>query len=696
MSDPASAHQIILPERPPRLPSPTTPGLPPMPSVLGGLPQSAGCPDGSLDTTPRRPLSHLPASGHSSVMTTRSGSLHPAPAPRRHISAAAVPSGPPLLRSGSLCQMLSIISARTSASSRICNDVFASRSRTSPPSETLTAPLVPLTSAPSLPSPGSIPATSAPSSDSPVCHHTRSRAAAGHSCSHTSPTKSPVAADTLVARSATSTSPSGSPTVRSPSSAISADETPSASSSPVPAPATSGDRASLLFSDESASRRGSPSRPDSGISPPAAVPASPGVSTCSSPVDCPTCGKSFLNKRQLRFHRFRRHRLAPPPASPGAADFSSTGHPQLPSTSLQASPPPSNAPSSGAPIPSTTCREGYHAPSRLSSFATPGLPTRFLSMPVSAPRLPSSPLVPLSAGSVQFVRSRVLPGKGYSTTPNSTGVLRGTLLLTTTHNIHLPAPVPQRQRRRQPHPPPGASSSPADVSSRSPATSAPAPPVTSVDAPSSPAPVPSPCSSDSSPAVSASHSLPPSPPDVSRTTPDAPRPGLLHPSSAAHPAPVSTSASPAASSSRAVVPPDCLVSASPPSSSSPADDTQSSAVFPTSEFPDVDLHEVVPVVAAEDPARIPPADEIPVTEPPLLNFWDSLHSFSSGTTDDDAWDSFEACLLNVTESASEIVKLPPPSPPVPGSPRPVNTSNPRVIQRFIPEKSSQSHPSPFL
>ncbi|XP_035218769.1 vegetative cell wall protein gp1-like [Stegodyphus dumicola] len=617
MSDPASAHQIILPERPPRLPSPTTPGLPPMPSVLGGLPQSAGCPDGSLDTTPRRPLSHLPASGHSSVMTTRSGSLHPAPAPRRHISAAAVPSGPPLLRSGSLCQMLSIISARTSASSRICNDVFASRSRTSPPSETLTAPLVPLTSAPSLPSPGSIPATSAPSSDSPVCHHTRSRAAAGHSCSHTSPTKSPVAADTLVARSATSTSPSGSPTVRSPSSAISADETPSASSSPVPAPATSGDRASLLLSDESASRRGSPSRPDSGISPPAAVPASPGVSTCSSPVDCPTCGKSFLNKRQLRFHRFRRHRLAPPPSSPGAADFSSTGHPQLPSTSLQASPPPSNAPSSGAPIPSTTCREGstLHLVFPVSDVfmcTEPNCSLLFRSNSWSCMKrsltrhLLQEHLTPISscmkwcslcnsrlANKVSvhacFRTSPPVISTGASfrwkctvcpfSCPSRKGLFnhsefhrRAERNSSIDHDIPLPAPVPQRQRLRQPHPPPGASSSPADVSSRSPATSAPAPPVTSVDAPSSPAPVPSPCSSDSS-AVSASHSLPPSPHDVSRTTPNAPRPRLLHPSSAAPPAPVLTSASPAASSSLAVVPPDCLVSAFPSSSSSPAHDT---------------------------------------------------------------------------------------------------------------------------
>ncbi|KFM83432.1 hypothetical protein X975_03185, partial [Stegodyphus mimosarum] len=116
-----------------------------------------------------------------------------------------------------------------------------------------------------------------PSSASPVCHHTRSRAANGHACSST-PAPHPT---TIAPTCSTSFTPSMSTGI------LSCNPDP-----PVPAPASTSHLAA-------------------------------GSSSTTSPscFPCKECGKSFSSRRPLRFHWNRQHRRSIPSSSPSADDF---------------------------------------------------------------------------------------------------------------------------------------------------------------------------------------------------------------------------------------------------------------------------------------------------------------------------------------------------------------------------------------
>ncbi|XP_035218005.1 proline-rich protein 36-like [Stegodyphus dumicola] len=173
-ADASSTPRLPVMRRPPRIPSPTTPGLPRMPPAHSG-PHADECQ--SLDLLAEgQGFLPSPPCLLSSVATPTPASSLPS-ARRRHVAASPIPSGPPLLRGAPLCQMLTVLRARTSSTSRISGDVFRSSPGSSPPSARLSS--VAAAPDPVVPSPD---VTAVSASESPVCHHTRSRAAAGHSC----------------------------------------------------------------------------------------------------------------------------------------------------------------------------------------------------------------------------------------------------------------------------------------------------------------------------------------------------------------------------------------------------------------------------------------------------------------------------------------------------------------------------------
>ncbi|XP_035204887.1 mucin-5AC-like [Stegodyphus dumicola] len=225
----ASSSVPFLPgmERPPRIPSPTTPGLPPMPSSPCLLPAVHRSPEthAFLETRPSSVASCSPP-----MTTPAPGPSRPI-APRRHLSVSATPTGPPMLQSGSLHQMLAQITATTLAKSRVSHIstspgsssethapvVLSKTSSTSASSSPDTDPAIVTSGASSFPcdicnrkfsqcrrlkkhrkthnirpplhpplqestSLASQIAPDASTTDSPVGHHTRARLAAGHSC----------------------------------------------------------------------------------------------------------------------------------------------------------------------------------------------------------------------------------------------------------------------------------------------------------------------------------------------------------------------------------------------------------------------------------------------------------------------------------------------------------------------------------
>ncbi|XP_035205574.1 proline-rich protein 36-like [Stegodyphus dumicola] len=172
-ADASSTPRLAVMPRPPRIPSPTTPGLPRMPPAHSG-PHADECQSLDLLAESQGFLPSPPCL-LSSVATPTPASSLPS-ARRRHVAASPVPSGPPLLRGAPLCQMLTV-RARTSSTSRISGDVIRSSPGSSPPSARLSS--VAAAPDPVVPPPD---VTAVSASESPVCHHTRSRAAAGHSC----------------------------------------------------------------------------------------------------------------------------------------------------------------------------------------------------------------------------------------------------------------------------------------------------------------------------------------------------------------------------------------------------------------------------------------------------------------------------------------------------------------------------------
>ncbi|XP_035228630.1 verprolin-like [Stegodyphus dumicola] len=228
----ASSSVPFLPgmERPPRIPSPTTPGLPPMPSSPCLLPAVHRSPEthAFLETRRRR---FIYVAGCSPPVTTPAPGPSRPIAPRRHLSVSATPTGPPMLQSGSLHQMLAQITARTLAKSRVSHIstspgsssethapvVLSKTSSTSASSSPDTNPAIVTSGASSFPcnicnrkfsqrrrlkkhrrthnirpplhpplqestSLASQIAPDASTTDSSVGHHTRARLAAGHSC----------------------------------------------------------------------------------------------------------------------------------------------------------------------------------------------------------------------------------------------------------------------------------------------------------------------------------------------------------------------------------------------------------------------------------------------------------------------------------------------------------------------------------
>ncbi|KFM83497.1 hypothetical protein X975_22161, partial [Stegodyphus mimosarum] len=208
--------------RPPRLPSPTSPGLPSLPED----PAMTANPEYSLAIASalhlNQPVDSSPPRGGPTPVQVQLNNSSYIPSSSRHIAASVTPSGPPLLRSGHLRQLLVPITARSIASTRLTSRVSPPPAGKTSPPEPDTSPSSLQSSQPSLPPrfhchvcgrsfsqlrrlrkhtrshPGltSLPSSharddeslSAPdaisqvASDSPVGHHTRSRRAAGHSC----------------------------------------------------------------------------------------------------------------------------------------------------------------------------------------------------------------------------------------------------------------------------------------------------------------------------------------------------------------------------------------------------------------------------------------------------------------------------------------------------------------------------------
>ncbi|XP_035218008.1 vegetative cell wall protein gp1-like [Stegodyphus dumicola] len=190
----ASSSVPFLPgmERPPRIPSPTTPGLPPMPSFPCLLPAVHRSPEthAFLETRPSSVAGCSPP-----VTTPAPGPSRPI-APRRHLSVSATPTGPPMLKVDpcTRCWPKSPPEHLQSLGSHTFLHLlalrlrlmllwkFSQRRRLKEHRRThnIRPPLhPPLQESTSL---ASQIAPDASTTDSPVGHHTRARLAAGHSC----------------------------------------------------------------------------------------------------------------------------------------------------------------------------------------------------------------------------------------------------------------------------------------------------------------------------------------------------------------------------------------------------------------------------------------------------------------------------------------------------------------------------------
>ncbi|XP_035230923.1 mucin-5AC-like, partial [Stegodyphus dumicola] len=326
------------------------------PGVAAVVPSATPCLPGAGSSARSVPTYYYGSIATSEATPTGSSSLP------RHVPAFVTPSGPPLSKGGHLRQLLDRIQAKTSGCTPLLPVVTCQPSeRRTPEGSSLAKSAHTSSSAKDTPTtpqstfacyvcglectsrrglrrhtrthvqekdsqlhppPDRRVAASIPGSlISPVCHHTRARTAAGHACSSNTLTISPprTYAEAL-----------SSPSMRESSAHP-------ASTGPLCAVITSTAGTESLTSNVPAKSKVN--------STPTVIPGpktNASTPQLASAVTCPDCGRSCLNKKQLRSHRHLRHRQAPPPTSPGDDDFTSSTPETL--TDAASSPPAAPAP----------------------------------------------------------------------------------------------------------------------------------------------------------------------------------------------------------------------------------------------------------------------------------------------------------------------------------------------------------------